>query len=290
MDAEPLSKCIKCDDKFRVAVEQVFGSTLLCSSLEVATQYRRDHDLECVTMDGDKVQRKGAIKGGYHDHTTSKLKLNHLKQEKRKVSIKLDKDEDEARKSLQQMQQQEQQLMTEKRHLENSQGKSDREKVARTKELQDLQRSARWDAQEIAAKEKTIEANLIAERELQHKINTLHDQLAQPFSTTITEAQRERLSDLTQKHTELTRLQKKEEVERSKMEQDKSSKSMELQRVLAENQELQASIGELQGNALEFSLSLEQRKLEELEAQGKVLRFSPCAASRSPPSFAILLY
>ena len=74
------------------------------------------------------------------------------------------------------------------------------------------------------------------------------------------------------------------------MEQDKSSKSMELQRVLAENQELQASIGELQGNALEFSLSLEQRKLEELEAQGKVLRFSPCAASRSPPSFAILLY
>lgn len=270
MDAEPLSKCIKCDEKFRVAVEQVFGSTLLCATLEVANQYRQEHDLECVTMDGDKVQRKGAIKGGYHDQSSSKLKLNQQKHAKRTERIELDKTESAAHQELQKMQQEEQKLMTEKRHLENSQGKGDREKKTLANNLQDLKNSIRYCTQDIAAKEKQVEDDASAEAELQHRIDTHRAQLALPFSQTITDAQMRKLSELTQRHTELSRRQKEEEVSRSKLEQEKASKSEELQGVVSELQTLKTSVGEMQSTSTDVSLEVEQRKLKELESQQKV--------------------
>ena len=270
MDAEPLSKCVKCDDKFRVAVEQVFGSTLLCATLDVANQYRKEHDLECVTMDGDKVQRKGAIKGGYHDQSSSKLKLNQQKHAKRTERIELDKTESAAHQDLQKMQQEEQELMTKKRHLENNLGKGDREKKTLVNDLQELRNSIRYGTQDIVAKEKQIEDDASAEAELQHRIDTHRAQLALPCSQTITDEQMRRLSELTQQHTELSRRQKEEEVTRSKLEQEKASKSEELQRVLSELQSLKNSVGELESVSTNVTLEVEQRKLKELETQQKV--------------------
>lgn len=60
---------------FRKALEQVFGRTLICRDIEVAAAFARNHNVDCVTVDGDQVNRKGALTGGYLDARTSRLAI-----------------------------------------------------------------------------------------------------------------------------------------------------------------------------------------------------------------------
>jgi len=165
--------------------------------------------------------------------------------------------------------------MTERRHLENDQGKGEREKREHAKKLQDLKDHIRYCTEDINAKEKQIEDNMSAEADLQHKIDTLREQLALPFSQTITDAQMRRLAELTQEHTKLSRRQKDEEVARGKLDQEKASKAEELQRLISELQILKASVGDLEGSQSDVTLEVELAKLKELESQQKVLISTP---------------
>lgn len=61
-DAEPL-----------VEKDQVFGKTCACRELTMAAVYVKSHGIDTVTMDGNKVNRKGTLTGGYHDVRRSKL-------------------------------------------------------------------------------------------------------------------------------------------------------------------------------------------------------------------------
>lgn len=54
-------------------MEQVFGRTIICQTLEIAGAYTRSHNLNSITLDGDKYDRKGSLTGGYHDQKRSRL-------------------------------------------------------------------------------------------------------------------------------------------------------------------------------------------------------------------------
>jgi hypothetical protein len=54
---------------------QVFSKTVICRDLDVGNNTARNHNLDCVTLDGDQVNKKGAMTGGYHDSRSSRLKL-----------------------------------------------------------------------------------------------------------------------------------------------------------------------------------------------------------------------
>lgn len=51
----------------------MFGSTIVAGDLHVATAYRRSHNLNVITLDGDRADRKGSLTGGYHDLRRSRL-------------------------------------------------------------------------------------------------------------------------------------------------------------------------------------------------------------------------
>jgi structural maintenance of chromosome 3 (chondroitin sulfate proteoglycan 6) len=77
-DVVPLLKRLKYDPKFEPAFRQVFGKTLVCRNLDIATRAARESDLNCVTMEGDQVERRGSLRGGYHD--TSRSKIQAMKE------------------------------------------------------------------------------------------------------------------------------------------------------------------------------------------------------------------
>lgn len=54
-------------------MEQVFGKTLICQSLEVCGAFTRSYGLNTITLDGDKYDRKGSLTGGFHDSNRSRL-------------------------------------------------------------------------------------------------------------------------------------------------------------------------------------------------------------------------
>ncbi|PWN47834.1 putative SMC3 [Violaceomyces palustris] len=72
-DAILMIKKLSFDRKLAPAMEQVFGKMIICPNLDVAAAYVRSHGLNAITLDGDKVERKGALTGGYHDPRRSRL-------------------------------------------------------------------------------------------------------------------------------------------------------------------------------------------------------------------------
>ena len=72
-DAEPLLSKLRYDPKHEKAFEQVFGKTWVCRDLTVAAAYVKSHGINTITLDGDRVDRKGALTGGYHDVRRSRI-------------------------------------------------------------------------------------------------------------------------------------------------------------------------------------------------------------------------
>ncbi|KAI0046003.1 RecF/RecN/SMC protein [Auriscalpium vulgare] len=72
-DAIPLLEKLRFDATYEKAFQQVFGKTCVCRDLTVAAAYVKSHGINTITLDGDKVDRKGALTGGYHDVRRSRL-------------------------------------------------------------------------------------------------------------------------------------------------------------------------------------------------------------------------
>lgn len=72
-DAIPLLSKLTYDAAVGKAMQQVFGRTAVCRDLAVAAAYVRSHGLNTITLDGDKVDRKGALTGGWHDVRRSRI-------------------------------------------------------------------------------------------------------------------------------------------------------------------------------------------------------------------------
>ena len=68
-------KKIDCEDAIRPAVNHIFGRTLICRDLEVAAHYANEQNIDAVTLDGDKVSKKGSMHGGFYDERTGKIEL-----------------------------------------------------------------------------------------------------------------------------------------------------------------------------------------------------------------------
>lgn len=72
-DVIPALDKIQYDARFQKAFEQIFGNVAICPNLEVAASYSKSHNLSVVTLEGDRVDRRGALFGGYVDLQHSRL-------------------------------------------------------------------------------------------------------------------------------------------------------------------------------------------------------------------------
>jgi len=72
-DAIPLLSKITYDPLHAKAFQQVFGRTCVCRDLTLAAAYVKSHGINTITSDGDKIDHKGVLSGGYHDVRRSRL-------------------------------------------------------------------------------------------------------------------------------------------------------------------------------------------------------------------------
>ncbi|OTB07940.1 hypothetical protein M426DRAFT_216444 [Hypoxylon sp. CI-4A] len=72
-DAVPLLSKIQFNPQYEKAFQQVFGNTIICPNLTIASQYARSHGVHGVTPDGDTSNKRGAMTGGYIDTRKSRL-------------------------------------------------------------------------------------------------------------------------------------------------------------------------------------------------------------------------
>ena len=111
------------------AMKQIFGRTLLCRNLDIAASFARTQNLDCVTEQGDKINKKGALTGGYYDVRESrcqkhkqisvlKKKLQTLQTTSIKAKNDLESSNDKVREILEQLQIAESELQQSQRSIE----------------------------------------------------------------------------------------------------------------------------------------------------------------------------
>lgn len=121
-DVIPLLKKLKFSPNYAPAFSQVFARTVICRDLDVATKVARTDGLDCITLEGDQVSKKGGMTGGFYDHRRSKLKfMNIIMQNTKAINTK----EDElakVRSALQEIDRRITELVSEQQKLDAKQG------------------------------------------------------------------------------------------------------------------------------------------------------------------------
>ncbi|KAI3461220.1 hypothetical protein Pfo_017883 [Paulownia fortunei] len=102
-DVIPLLKKLRFLEKYASAFAQVFAKTVICRDLDVATRVARTDGLDCITLEGDQVNKKGGMTGGFYDYRRSKLKfMSTIRHNMKSIKMKeeeLNKVRDELQKT-----------------------------------------------------------------------------------------------------------------------------------------------------------------------------------------------
>jgi structural maintenance of chromosome 3 (chondroitin sulfate proteoglycan 6) len=73
-DVMPLIDKLRFPSEVRRSIIATFGKKLLCKDLETCAQYAERTKMDCLTLDGDMVHRRGALNGGFKDPQKSRIK------------------------------------------------------------------------------------------------------------------------------------------------------------------------------------------------------------------------
>ncbi|CAO3632342.1 unnamed protein product [Cunninghamella blakesleeana] len=98
-DAIPLISKLNFDPKYQRVFEQIFSRIIVCPNLEIGASYAKTQGFTVVTLNGDRVDGRGAFFGGYtnvsHHHSRieaaknlKQQRLNLERNQQRRVEIK----------------------------------------------------------------------------------------------------------------------------------------------------------------------------------------------------------
>lgn len=80
-DAIPMVNKLNYETHLDKAMRFIFGKTLICRNLEIATSISKQCMLDCITIDGDQVSSSGTLTGGYFKNVRSKLEIQKQRNE-----------------------------------------------------------------------------------------------------------------------------------------------------------------------------------------------------------------
>jgi structural maintenance of chromosome 3 (chondroitin sulfate proteoglycan 6) len=268
-DTIPMIEKLQYDPAYERAFQHVFGKTIICPNLQVASQYARSHGVNAITPEGDRSDKRGALTGGYHDSRSSRLEavkglgkwrdeLETKKSRGSEIRSELERLDQMITKAVGELQKLEQQ----RHQVQNSSGP--------------LRQELRGKRELLQNKKDTLEAKRRALRNLESNLAALNDQVSSfqaemstPFQKALTSEEEERLETLSSTVQELRRQYQELSGRRSELEARKSVLEVELRENLNPrldqllNRDIDIADEEVQGNLKET-----QREVKRL---GKVL-------------------
>lgn len=267
-DTIPMIDKLQYDSAFEKTFNHVFGKTIICPNLQVASQYARSHGVNAITPEGDRSDKRGALTGGFHDSRQSRLdavknltkwrdEYENKKNRGAEIRKELEKLDQVITKSVGELQKLEQQ----RHQVQHSSGPLRQELRSKRDLLQ--KKNDSLDAKRKALR--NIETNLAA---LSDQVNAFEAELNTPFQKALSneeEAQLESLSvvaqNLRQQYQELS-------AQRSELEARKSILEVELR------ENLNPRLDQLVSRDTDMGDDDGQGNLKETEREMKRLRKS----------------
>lgn len=264
-DTIPMIDKLQYDPSYERAFQHVFGKTIICPNLQVASQYARSHGVNAITPEGDRSDKRGALTGGFHDSRSSRLDaVKNVGKWRDEYETKRNRGTD-IRKELEKLDQLitkavgELQKLEQQRHqVQNSNGPL-RQELRSKRELLQNQTDA-LDAKRRALR--NVQSNLAS---LDGQVNAFQAELSTPFQKALTSEEEALLESLSGTVQELRRQYQELSAKRSELEARKSILEVELRENLNPrldqllNRDVDLAEEEVQGNLKETQR--EQKRL-----------------------------
>ncbi|KAL3452814.1 RecF/RecN/SMC [Aspergillus insuetus] len=227
-DTIPMIEKLQYDRAYEKAFQHVFGKTIICPNLQVASQYARSHGVNAITPEGDRSDKRGALTGGFHDSRQSRLDgVKNLTKWRDEYETKKNRGT-EIRKELEKLDQLitrsvgELQKLEQQRHqVQNSSGPLRQELKSKRDLLQKQNDSLEAKRRAL----RNIEGNLAA---LKDQVEAFEAELASPFQKALSDEEESRLEALNTTVQEQRRQYQELSSERSELEARKSVLEAEL--------------------------------------------------------------
>ncbi|XP_022671008.1 structural maintenance of chromosomes protein 3-like [Varroa destructor] len=260
-DAIPMISKLKFEPRFERAMKYIYGKTLICRNLEVATQIARTSQLDCITLDGDQVSHKGALTGGYFDTRRSRLDLHKGHATVSKEIKDVERQLSEHKEKLQRIESEINQVVADMQRTEtkNSKNKDVFDKLKADirlmkDELSALERSKQPKERSLASLDSSLKS-------MQSTEQSLRSELQQELLTQLSAADQNEVDTLNDDIRRLTQQNKEAFSERMRLEAEKNK----LENLL--NNNLYRRKEELEAALQEISVEDRRRKLENCQAE-----------------------
>lgn len=119
-ETTPLINKIQFDQEYRMAMLQVFGKTMLCKNLDLGQQVARPAGLNAITLQGDRLDNRGLMTGGYTDIRKSRMDATRRYQQAEQEVEEREAEFAEVKKQVQRKEQEITKLLDERYTLNNS--------------------------------------------------------------------------------------------------------------------------------------------------------------------------
>ncbi|OKL62990.1 Chromosome segregation protein sudA [Talaromyces atroroseus] len=227
-DTIPMIEKLQFDPEYEKAFQQVFGTTIICPNLQVASQYARSHGINAITPEGDRSDKRGALTGGFHDSRQSRLEAvktvtkcrDEFESKKNRAS--------EIRKNLEKLDQQVTQAVGELQKLEQRKHQFHGNSGPLRQELRSKRELLQNKNDNLDAKQRAlrnIDNNLSA---LNGQVSALEAEMSTAFQKALTSDEEAQLESLSTTAQSLRRQYAELSGQRSEIEARKSVLEVEL--------------------------------------------------------------
>ncbi|PXF41262.1 Structural maintenance of chromosomes protein 3 [Gracilariopsis chorda] len=274
-DSVPLLNKIRSDPLFSSVVKHVFGRVLVAKTIQIASDLARQHNVDCITLDGDQVNRRGGMRGGYVDTSRNRIDAARFLREAGSDLRGMQEKKGEINATLEQVNDNLNRLMGEVQRR-NVVKRNASIKIERLdKEIHDLERFMEVDRRSIENAQNQISDAEEAIVNVNKSIEDMEKELQSPMISGLSSQEENQLSE-SKDEIETLRTSRSEKMsERASVERRVLALRAELKGSLEKREaELKKSIAAVAGDALETSETedLQQRMEENLKRQQDALQ------------------
>lgn len=191
----PLISKIRHDkEKVGVAMKQIFGRTIVCSSLSKGAEIAKNFKLNAITLDGDRANSNGTLSGGYQDHKSSRIDVLKTQAKKRKEYEKVSQDLTDCKQEIETINRD---LISLNNDLQQKVNKVDdltasvEPIIAEVSQCQNKKYNTEQELQSLKLSQQALEITL---KNLTAKLEQYEDEISSEFSKTLSEEERETLN------------------------------------------------------------------------------------------------
>lgn len=267
-DVIPMITKVEFNALFKPALQLAFGRTLICRNQDTCSQYSKSHDMDTITLEGDKFSRYGTLEGGFISPNRNRLlyqkaiwehqeKLEAKELELQKVKEELVKIDGEVT-----------QVLSEIQKIETTQVQLRQTYERQKQDVKNLQKQKKTSESSILPKETALSSYQSDLEKMRNQMETLENELGTELLSQLNVEDQEEVEKLNKEIYQLKENIKSVIKERSKLESAKQKLDDLLKSNLYKRRE------ELQVNIEESGIENKQEQLEMKRSELQSMSFA----------------